>query len=351
MDRGDQHALWIFKDGAPVITTPPPARNGFSARLRLILRPFFDHPSGEGKDLLMSNSDFQSAQIMPTIQSGSTLGAGLIFMPEARGIEPMLQDVCHCLLETKAGIDLLSVLDHAPWFITVHHAEDRQLQVDLKSKILSLPNDHMAASAIIRSPYFRHRLILSFLQGLRFIERAERFSTPPLLSPSASLLWGRLRTADSCAVMMHLAYELSSVFPDIWHHARAMDDGDMVGVKTGAITDDGIDMACVFHAWFSHPGRVSTADRQSLCQMDARLRDDADPSRYRRALSRATIRSYTQGFFGHSYLPRSLGAMTLDDVDPIHRAYLDQIEREQHVIQCGAVLVRDRDLAGRLFGV
>ena len=43
--------------------------------------------------------------------------------------------------------------------------------------------------------------------------------------------------------------------------------------------------------------------------------------------------------------------MTLDHLDEIHRAYLDQIEREQHVVQCGAVSVRDRDLAGRLFGV
>lgn len=299
----------------------------------------------------MSESDVQSAQIMPRIQDASTSGTGLIFMADARGIEPMLQDVCHCLLETKEGQDLLSVLDHAPWFITMHDAEDRQVRLDLKSKILSLPNDHMTASAIIRSPYFRHRLILSFLQGLRLIERAERFLTPVFLSPSAFLLWGRLRAADSCAVMMYLAYELSSVFPDIWHHARAMDDGDMVGVKTGAVRDDGIDMACVFHAWFSHPGRVSTADRQSLYQMDATLRYDPDPSRYRRVLSRATIRSYAQGFFGHSYLPRSSGAMTLDHLDEIHRAYLDQIEREQHVVQCGAVSVRDRDLAGRLFGV
>lgn len=298
--------------------------------------------------MVFSDPHDQASTVLPI--SYHTPATGLVFMSPALGVEPMVRDVLVNLGQSAFGSEIISVFDQTRWSVTLHTGEDRQPKINVDSKILSLPNDHMNAAAIIRSPYFRHRLILSFLQGLRLIERAERFSAPLFLSPAAYLLWERVRAADSSAVMMNLAYELSGVFPDIWHHARVMDDGDMVGAKTGAVSDDGLDIARVFHAWFAHPGRLSTTDAQSLSRVDTILRDASDPSKYHRDMTRGLLRSYCQGGSQQSYLPHRISKMTLDGMDPIHAAHLAQIEQEQQGVQFGAVCVRDRDLAERLFG-
>ncbi len=315
--------------------------NPFGSAFHFVLKPFFDYRrlSSPEKDFLLSEN-IQCQNIKELKEKESDFGLDR----SAKGLGEFLQNILDSLLCFPLGEQISHSFKNGQWTIALHASDDQLPRLDISEKILSLPNNQMTVAAILRSPYFRNRLVLAFLQGLRRADRLENANWPRLLSPSSFLLAERIKAADANAVMMNLAYGLAGTYPDLWHHAQVMDDGDMI-----IWSHLDFDLAGSFHEWFRHKGRVGRSDHQALQIMDQKIRDTPDPALYRRGLTLAAIRSYCTVDTRRSYLDDQTGMITLDGLDTIDAAYLAQIERDQHIVMYGSVGVRDRNLADRLF--
>ncbi|MBN8520473.1 MAG: hypothetical protein J0L77_01060 [Alphaproteobacteria bacterium] len=264
--------------------------------------------------------------------------------------------------ESPVAGGLLSHAMNAGWRVMFSDLDNGSYELDVLDQRLELDHHGVNPSALIRSPYFRHELLTSFLQGLRAIWHEDMSGeTIDQLRPDGFLMAARARQADIVTTTLLMAWELrASGYGDLWRHIIGSEDGDMALVFTRTLERDpsaiysGLAMARAYVAWYQQPSRIAVCDHAALEYLDAVIAEDGAQALGHRSFTvdmaeRLTSLPDNAGYMkdrGHEIINKPDFCAFQD---PINEAHLFQVMYDSRVVNRGGVPFRDTKLARLIF--
>ncbi|MES2728861.1 MAG: hypothetical protein V4621_02025 [Pseudomonadota bacterium] len=255
---------------------------------------------------------------------------------------------------------LLESLATQDWHIDFHDL-DSQACIDAVNHTLYLPHFGYSLPKLIQHGLFGVLVRIELYRGLRLAWQAMNGLTPLGLGlgPQAWLKWARVSGADADIYMLLLAYALRDEGPDsqIWRYALA---GSLypVAATLSHVLSVGMGRAAALgsmqkalHCWLQQSDLVTTSDRAAL--------DDIDQAAEETTLPDGDMTPADLVRMGH--LTGSLNYMDAIAVDlsgnqpfwtipdPVAQTHLAQILEEQNYIAIGPIVMRDAELARKLF--
>ena len=196
-------------------------------------------------------------------------------------------DVLACAVQLLAASpsanSLIREAMDAHWQIGLANLEGRDFHLDVPEKIIILDKSNLTTSALARSGYFRHGLLMSLVRCLRDIWHEKRHGGfDQKFEPESIMALERVRAADCQSFAVLSAWELRAAgYGDVWRHVLACDEGDMAmafsEVLERNITNYPMHnaMGSAFRQWYRDETRVTTRDHETLEYMDELLRNAA----------------------------------------------------------------------------
>ncbi|MBU6235334.1 MAG: hypothetical protein KGQ41_05780 [Alphaproteobacteria bacterium] len=255
---------------------------------------------------------------------------------------------------------ILADLD-ADWMIEEADLDGKPYEIDADNRLILLDTRGLTKAAIARSDYFRNMLAMQTFAGLRAAWQAERaFEARNMHRPDLWLFIGRLAEADIATLSARMAFEAKLEGDEtIWRHAMGDENGDIALMylheleRRPFIENDTAALALAFAEWFRKPNRVTATDSETLSMMDDMIDNLTMNGRGR--MGEGAIRCLTiDPLTGSSYLGVSVAEFAGDPVwrgiaDPVVEAHFLQVMDDIGTIRMGAIGIRDKKLAARLF--
>lgn len=264
--------------------------------------------------------------------------------------------------ESPVAGGLLSQAMQTGWRVMFSDLGTGSYEIDVMDQRLVLDHQGVNPSALIRSLYFRHELLISFLRGLRAIWH-ENMSGEAVdqMRPDAFLMAARAREADIVTTTLLMAWELRAAgYGDLWRHVIGSEEGDMALVFTRTLERDpsaiysGLALARAFVSWYQQPARMAVCDHAALEYLDSVIAEDGAQALGQAPLTAQNIESLTALPDQTGYM-KGRGHEIINNPDfcafqdPINEAHLFQVMYDSRVVNRGGVPFRDNKLARRIF--
>jgi hypothetical protein len=264
------------------------------------------------------------------------------------------------LYESDTFAALVDSID-PDWQMVGADLDEAAYRIDLRSRTIRINTKGLNAASLQRSNYFRNQLALNVTSAVRAAWQAERMhETKSMHRPDVWLVLARIVQADIDVMAVRMGFEmLDSGNESLWRHILGETSSDVaqeyarcLEMHIGAL-DDNRALASAFVSWFDKHDRLKHTDAATLADMDHAL-----PSLVwegRESISEGTIRCLSvDPISGSSYLGVKAGELAGNqDLSVMHdlitQAHYAQIMDEIGATSVGAITVRDKRLADRLF--
>jgi hypothetical protein len=254
---------------------------------------------------------------------------------------------------------IMDELVAAKWHIGLSDAGEHA-EILASERVLLIPGFGHDWERLSRHGLFGTLAQLECLKGLRLAWQAERGLTPDILglAPPDWLQLARAREADADLFMLLACYSCKDERDgQLWRYALAGDLysvaeqlSRMLAVGTGSVAVEKALVASFIH-WHQQAHLVTPIDRTALDMIDAMANESALPTGRCSEEMLAALGTMTKSF---SYLAASAGAILRrpdckNIPDLVAQTHLLQIMEEQQYMAIGPVVLRDTDLARKLF--
>jgi hypothetical protein len=257
---------------------------------------------------------------------------------------------------------LLSAAAESGWRVMLSDLGTGAYDCDAEEKIIELDHQGLNPSALSRSAFFRHELLMGFLCALRAAEQEDAAETDIAdFKPDAFLMARRAAEADIMTVAILAGWELRAAgHADVWRHVIGGDYGDMAMIFLKALERDpsaiysGRALARVFAAWYADDQRVAACDHVALEDLDSQIARGGAVALGDRPLTPQWVENYAVLPDGMAYLDGQGGdIVAAPDYcairDVINETHLFQVVYDSKVVSRGGVPFRDAALARRIF--
>lgn len=265
--------------------------------------------------------------------------------------------------QSPLGHALLDEAVRTGWRVGLADLQGAGYSFDGGARSILLDRCALSASALGRSGYFRHCVLMAFVRALRDVSFEARLTAMETrLTPEAFMILARLRNADCEVVALACAWELRGAgYPHVWRHMIGSSEGDMAIVFTkhmdaapSAILTPAA-LAGAFRQWFGEDSRVSSSDHDALEFLDDVLGAAQTRNPFgRERLNAELAESLSALPDGRRYLAgvgRDILAdpSFLDMEDLVNQTHLLHIMRDLEAVIVADVPFRDESLARRIF--
>jgi hypothetical protein len=272
-----------------------------------------------------------------------------------------LHDLCS---KNPAADDFFQLAALRGYRLQLMAADDDTVDLDNIARVIYLPDFNLDAATLVRSPYFRCRLFVNFLIGLRRIDQYERGHVTTHHRPDQAVLLSRALASDAAAVAIAACFSLRDSDGRIWRQVLGSTIGDIARVfaqifeyqsSRGHPDAHCAALAAAFLQWYRDPARVNAQDHLTLDAIDQRLcLSAAAPLMKAKVTSDHYLNLTERPQEDGSYLDeQTLDALSVpqfqDIADATNRAHLHQILRDMQSHTVQNVPFRDKDLARLIF--
>lgn len=247
------------------------------------------------------------------------------------------------------------------WVLDAADLDNEAYVINADAGTITVNTKGLSKAAIVKSDYLRTAFVLQSFAALRAAWQAEREADARARHrPDIWLFLSRLAAADIATLTARMAFEARTGGDEtVWRHALGDADGDMAmaylqeSERAIYASTDTWALTATFTQWFTKPARVAMADRNALADMDDSL--EALTMSGAGRVDAGAVRCLTlDPLTGQSYLGRTVADFAGNPVwrtitDPVNEAHFLQIMDEIGTIRQGAVAMRDKKLAARLF--
>lgn len=255
---------------------------------------------------------------------------------------------------------LCAALAAQDWQIDFHDGGE-QAVIDAAHHTLYLPHFGYALPKLVQHPLFGVLARIELYRGLRLAWQAAEGLTPAEmgLAPLSWLKWARICAADADIYMLLLAYAMreEGAHGQIWRYALAgalypvaATLSHVLSVRTGRAAALG-SMQQAMLSWLQQPELVTASDRAALEAMDKMAEDaplpdgEMTPDDLSQLGQLNNTLNYLDLLAAELCAPQPFWAIT----DSVVQAHLAQIVEEQSYVTIGPIVMRDADLARKLF--
>lgn len=270
--------------------------------------------------------------------------------------------VAHRLRASPTACALIEALG-PDWRLEGGDLDGAGYMIDAAEDVIVLDTGGLSNAALARSDYMLNALTLHAFASLRAAWQDDRAAAARAAHrPDLWLLIERILAADSAAMTLRMAYEARLEGDEaLWRHALGDDCGDMAvsyarrRERHPFVQSDEAAIQAAFIQWFARDERVESADAAALAMLDESLPDLTLEGLGR--LSEAAIRCLTLDPC-HGAKRSAIGALAAELAgdpafrairNPVGEAHFLQIMDEIGTTRMGAVALRDKKLAARLF--
>lgn len=276
------------------------------------------------------------------------------------GDHDVLQWICGLAAESPLARILMKDAMENGWSVAIADLGGNAFEIDTMSQLITLDHYGFTASALGRSAFYRHAVLINFIKALRAAWHEEQvYGFEDVYAPEAMLMLERAMSADVETMAIVAAWELRAAgHSDIWRHMLGSEEGDMAMVFTRAIEKDpagfydGSVFVRTFAAWYGDATRLAENDASILEAMDAHLQEGG---RFGKSMLKGeAIEQVSLIPGGRAYLDGMGGNIATDPYfvamhDAINESHLFQIVYDSHVVMVGGVPFRDSRLARKIF--
>ena len=273
------------------------------------------------------------------------------WIASGQDVVPIFGPMCAALAAQDWQIDFYDGGEHAV-IDAIHHT-------------LYLPHFGYALPKLVQHGLFGVLARIELYRGLRLAWQAMQGLLPRDmgLAPQSWLKWARMCAADADVYMLLLAYALrdarggNDMHGQIWRYALAgalypvaTTLSHVLSVRTGRDAALG-SMQQALITWLQQPELVMASDRIALDAMDTLAEEVTLPDGKMTPDDVAQLGyltgkwNYLEGLATDLCVPQPFWIMP----DPVAQAHLAQIIEEQNYITIGPIVMRDADLARKLF--
>lgn len=276
--------------------------------------------------------------------------------------EDMLVWMVRMAQESPTFSALLSDAAESGWRVMLSDLGTGTYDYDFEQKIIELDHQGLNPSALSRSSFFRHELLINFLCVLRAVEQEQAAETDITdLKPEAYVMARRAVEADIITMAILTGWELRAAgHADVWRHVIGGDQGDMAMVFLKSLERDpsavysGRALARVFAAWYTDDRRVAACDHAALEDLDVLIDEEGAAGLGDRPLTGAWVEDYAVLPDGMAYLEgQGADIASAPDYcairDSINETHLFQVVYDSKVVSRGGVPFRDAALARKIF--
>lgn len=235
--------------------------------------------------------------------------------------------------------------------------------IDAQEKKIFLHNKGLAATGLMRSPYFKNDLLMSLMRALRDVWHEKRNGGfDERFGPEDILKLERVRAADCDVMTVLAAWELRETgYNNLWRHILALGEGDIAVTFTETLEREAAAypihkaLLAAFHQWYRDGQRVTVCDHETLEYIDHVIQAYPGGPAFGRqkaqamdveALSCLPDRTaYLQGC-GEAIL-KGPGYAGLND--PVNQSHFLQVLHDTQAVYVQGIAFRDSTLASKIF--